>query len=40
VGVANLPDRRDVNVTNQASGDFSCFLSEGRRLKVSWPGRF
>lgn len=40
VGMANLLDREYVNVTNQASGDFFYYLSEGRRVTLSWQGRF
>jgi iron complex outermembrane receptor protein len=40
LGVANLLNRRYVNVTNQASGDFFYYLSEGRRATLTYQARF
>ncbi|HKX96149.1 MAG TPA: TonB-dependent receptor [Methylibium sp.] len=40
LGIANLFNREYVNVTNQASGDFFYYLSEGRRATLTWQARF
>jgi iron complex outermembrane receptor protein len=40
LGVSNLFNEEYVNVTNQASGDFFYYLSEGRRATLSYTMRF
>ena len=40
LGISNLLDREYVNVTNQASGDFFYYLSEGRRATLTYQARF
>jgi iron complex outermembrane receptor protein len=40
LAIANLFNRRYVNVTNQASGDFFYYLSEGRRVSLTYEARF
>jgi iron complex outermembrane recepter protein len=40
LGVSNLLNEEYVNVTNQASGDFFYYLSEGRRATLSYTMRF
>lgn len=39
-GLSNLLNEEYVNVTNQASGDFFYYLSEGRRATLSYSMRF
>ncbi|HKY19640.1 MAG TPA: TonB-dependent receptor [Vicinamibacterales bacterium] len=40
LGIANLFDRKYVNVTNAASGDFFYYLSEGTRATLGYVVRF
>lgn len=40
LGVANLLNRKYVNATNQASGDFFYYLSEGTRATLGYTVRF
>ena len=40
LAVSNLLDEEYVNVAQQASGDFSYFVSEGRRLTLGYKARF
>ncbi|HLM54092.1 MAG TPA: TonB-dependent receptor [Pseudoxanthomonas sp.] len=40
LGVSNLLDEKYVNVTNQASGDFFYYLSEGRRVTLTYRLRY
>jgi iron complex outermembrane recepter protein len=40
LGLSNLLNEEYVNVTNQASGDFFYYLSEGRRATLSYSMRF
>src|SRR5262249_25029282 len=40
LGISNLLNEEYVNVTNQASGDFFYYLSEGRRASLSYTMRF
>jgi iron complex outermembrane receptor protein len=40
LGISNLLNEEYVNVTNQASGDFFYYLSEGRRATLSYTMRF
>jgi iron complex outermembrane recepter protein len=40
LGVSNLLNKEYVNVTNQASGDFFYYLSEGRRVTLGYTTRF
>jgi len=40
LGISNLLNEKYVNVTNQASGDFFYYLSEGRRASLSYTMRF
>lgn len=40
LGIANLLNREYVNSTNQASGDFFYYLSEGRRATLGYTVRF
>lgn len=40
LGVANLLNRKYVNVTNQASGDFFYYLAEGTRLTLGYELKF
>lgn len=40
LGIANLLNREYVNVTNQASGDFFYYLSEGTRVTLGYVARF
>lgn len=40
LGLSNLLNEEYVNVTNQASGDFFYYLSEGRRATLSYSLRF
>jgi iron complex outermembrane receptor protein len=40
LGVSNLLNKRYVNVTNQASGDFFYYLSEGTRVSLTYQARF
>lgn len=40
LGVSNLFNRKYVNVTNQSSGDFFYYLSEGRRATLTYQARF
>jgi iron complex outermembrane receptor protein len=40
LGISNLLNRKYVNVTNQASGDFFYYLSEGRRATLTYQARF
>ena len=40
LGVSNLFNRKYVNATNQASGDFFYYLSEGTRATLGYSVRF
>jgi iron complex outermembrane receptor protein len=40
LGISNLLNEEYVNVTNQASGDFFYYLSEGRRATLGYNMRF
>jgi iron complex outermembrane receptor protein len=40
LGISNLLNKEYVNVTNQASGDFFYYLSEGRRATLGYTMRF
>jgi iron complex outermembrane receptor protein len=40
LGLANLLNEKYVNVTNQSSGDFFYYLSEGRRATLTYRLRF
>lgn len=40
LGISNLLNEEYVNVTNQASGDFFYYLSEGRRATLGYTLRF
>jgi iron complex outermembrane receptor protein len=40
LGIANLLNEKYVNVTNQSSGDFFYYLSEGRRVTLTYRLRF
>lgn len=40
LGISNLLNKEFVNVTNQASGDFFYYLSEGRRATLGYTMRF
>lgn len=40
LGISNLLNEEYVNVTNQASGDFFYYLSEGRRATLGYTMRF
>jgi iron complex outermembrane receptor protein len=40
LGLSNLLNEEYVNVTNQSSGDFFYYLSEGRRATLGYTMRF